>query len=298
MPWLKVRSPTCYSGPLFTSARCSMNDTFSPRACAPDQWKVWLRDGVRLYLRGLSSWGALWIVLYLALGWSSQSSTVLSWCLIGLSGVFQHMHTVAFEQLRSGEVGWMDVLRAQRALVAEHTRLLVRSMMVRLVAGLVLILLAAAITVGLQAWIASHASSVPSSTTQGWWDMLTRAGLGAALVAGLPVWIQSGGPVSFVLGLLRHRPELSSTMARHLDVQAHQLNLNSLYRLHLAWAAVWVGVLLTFPFLTPIALLLWLSVLSCAYADIFEGGYSIEAMAPMRVPSLRARTVRAAVQTH
>ena len=96
-----------------------------------------------------------------------------------------------------------------------------------------------------------------------------------------------------VLWLLRRRPEMNGVMAARLDREAFQLNRRGLFALLMLWAATWLCCIMA-PFLMLACIPLWISVLSCAYADIFEGGYAIKALAPLAVPSLRLRMLRSA----
>lgn len=254
-----------------------MSDTFSPKTCDANQWRVWLRDGGRLYARSLSSWGLLMVVVYLALGWVAHRYDLGTVVMVALSGVLQLSHLAVMDSLRSGQVGFGAVLKAVFSLWRDHRALLLRTIKVRglVILGIFLTMMALGLLLALIS--APPASTVPAAAAPvTWWTELSGAASELYTGAVFPYFLQIGGSVSFVLPLMREGLDTSS--ARRLDAMATLRNLHGVRQLSLAFMIVAI-VSIFIPLLGPFLVVYWMAVTSCAYADIFQGGYKIEALA-------------------
>lgn len=267
-----------------------VNDTFDPKARDANQWKVWLKDGTRLYGRAFSGWGLLMALIYVGLGYLDIQNDVAGMLVIAFSGVLQLSHLAVIEQMRSGHVGVMATARAVKTLWSEHRALLGRTILVRGMVTFVLMGLTWGIT-HLVAWlILSHASPAASAPQEAipTWVMVWLACGHVWGLAMLPLFFQLGGTVSMVLPLLREGVDLP--MARRLDVLATQRNASGAQVLRMVFVFAGLNGAFLFPPLLPLLAVWWMAVTQCMYADVFERGSKIEVMAKVhrdaRAPAL------------
>jgi hypothetical protein len=260
-----------------------VNDAFDPKACATNQWKVWLKDGTRLYGRAFSGWGLLMLWVYVGLGVADSYNELLGMVAMACSGVLQLAHLTVIEQMRTGHVGVGATGRALKTLWQDNRALLGRTILTRgkWVFGLVAVLWT--MSHGL-AWLVqalSHPSSsapvLPTTPVDSWWMQLWIDCGRVFHVAFVPLFFQFGGSVSFVLPLMKDG--LDAFSACHLDGLATRRNLNSWHVLRMLILIVVLVSASMVPVLLPLLMVWWMAVTQCMYADVFERGSKIEALA-------------------
>lgn len=260
-----------------------MSTAFNPKSCNPDQWKTWLRDAGRLYLRAFLGWGLLWVLLYFSLGWCMRQQPLLFVIIAGASGIFQLCHLAVMKRVMTGRVGMADLFSTIGALLRDQRALLIQSVLVRtgVCLGMVLLLIAMnALITFLHGATGTQAVITPPPAPHGWWEQLMAASAPLFNSVIFPLLIQLGGSVSVVLSLLSDGVEIK--MARNLDGLATVRNRQGVVLLSFVFlltitACVW------FSPLVPFVVVYWMAVIQCFYADVFKGGYAIEALA--RAPS-------------
>lgn len=272
-----------------------MTDTLRPRSCPTDQWKQWIKDGARLYGRAFSTWGLLWILLYLGMGWcvaflQEPWGSLTAWFMVGFSGIFQMMHWTIMQTVREGHVGWSQVLRSAGRMLVEQRSRLARSVVVRLITAALFLFFSQLVAVALHHAALLTADSVHSQVkvasfapSSGWMAMLMQASNPLFITVMGPLVIQLGGSQSFVLPLAKEG--LGAMPALRLDLDAYRLNRQSMASLN----KVMMGLILLtlfFPVCAPWVLVFWMGVMSCAYADIFQGGYRVRALASAKVSAV------------
>jgi hypothetical protein len=272
-----------------------MSDVLNPRACDPDAYKTWLKDGRRLLGRAASGWGIFWVAWFVLRGYLIEvDPTPLSLiAFIAASGFMELAHQAVFQRMLDGQVGVLGVFRAIGQMAYRSSGLIVRTVRVRgagavLVIGLLYVLMW--LVVALHTPDSAAATTPPVVPPNDWGHLLwrwVRASCDASIV---PLVFRMGGLGSFVLPLMRDYG-LSSAAAWRLNTLAHTKNQFGLQKI--VYGSL-IGLVLVAqmwcPFLVPVGELALAAVLTCAYADIFGGGYTIKALAtaPMKAPRWRA----------
>jgi hypothetical protein len=246
----------------------SMNQTFQPRACAPDQWKTWLRDGGSLFRRAFPSWGIIWGAIYILLGCAIHTWALLFIIVAALSGVFQMLQQVIMAQMMSGHSGISETTLVVKTFVQEQRSLLIQSIAFRTLGVIVGVAIMALFL------FSHHGLATPKAPPSGWekWISLMD-GLYNCVI--FPIIVQMGGCISAILALRRHGVPLG--MARKLNAQGYLYNLKSQLILGLTFLVA-SFVCITLPILIPFLTLYWMGVMECYYADVFQGGYGIKAV--------------------
>jgi hypothetical protein len=256
-----------------------MTEAFDPKTCDSDQWKTWLRQGARLYLRALSGWGLLWVVVYLALGWAIHQHVFCLVIAVGLSGIFQMAHLGVAARVAQGRVGLMDSLGVLWVLFRDHRKLCLETIAVRtLMCALALgvMFMADGVILLAQHLLGQAAAPVAVHQAVTGWNLVMAAGSAIFDGAIFPIIMQLGGSVSCVLMLRQEGIDLQR--CRQLDALGTQRNRKSMFVL--SWVFIFGAfVCIMIPITLPFWVVYWMSVMHCVYADVFKQGTKIEAMA-------------------
>jgi len=275
-----------------------MASTLQPKTCPSDAWRTWARDGAKLGLRSLSGWAVVLIALTLSRGWwMTATSGVVSVfmvmpLLLGLTAALELAHLAVMDTLRHGQVSLLDSLRAVGRVWRHQLALLGRTLRTRTLVGLGYAVLSTLIMLAL---IAVHAfkfndhPAVPTLTTGQ--SILTWFQNSASVVL-LSLYFRLGGVISLVLPLMRDH-DLGADHARQLNGSAAKANAASFTALgHIGRLGLLASAILL-PYLTPLVELWLAGTLSCAYADIFGEGYTVQALARAKVKGVAGDFSRA-----
>lgn len=252
--------------------------TFEPRALPPDAYKGWLKNGGKILLRSWDVWLAVVFVVSCVANALALSTNVVMLVMVATSGVVHGLNAAAAERYaRRERFGWLGLLACWAAEIRAFGPVLRRSLLVRSTVAITIVLIvlmqqhAHPAGAGDAAGVAAAASTDTDGESAPMW-----------LLFFLPwnnVWFfalvfQRGGPVSMHYWLMT-RCGVDAQTAGRLFVQAFRKNTGGFCRLTAVGVALMM-VVTGLPFLTVLAECYWVSVLFCAWNEVFMGQGELE----------------------
>jgi hypothetical protein len=265
-----------------------------PKALPADAWRTWVREGTRLWARGLTSWGLVFPLVCAAFLWPLEAfpdQTTVAFLAIG--GLFfiapwlEASGAGAYDALNEGDVDLGSVLRAAWAggrMVPSTT------WRVRLVVAAVWVVSSCLYIACIHAWQKSH-PVIPVSPV----SPFMAAWFAHMLFMPLPLvfltfihplrWgIKANSFISVALERVRRGDSLD--VADAADVLAGDRNHASFGMLiQVSMGLTALGLLV--PWLAPWAITWWHAVLYRMHADLFDA----ETLQPLAQPATRAAAV-------